>query len=387
MQLRPALTKLLCAGVAVLSMTAAAGAMEDESAAVAEAGLAPLVKRLREEKKLVGLAAMVMVDGKVVDQAADGERKQGSGVLVTTSDRWHLGSITKSITSTLIGRLVEAGKLDWDTTIGDALAGQPIHDDWRGVTLTQLLTHTAGAPANFPMLVKLKNPAEGQPRVDARREAVLGVIAKPPLTPPGEAFAYSNVGYTIAGVMAEQATGKPWEDLVRQEVFAPLKLDQAGFGPPKSPAKGYDQPRGHVTRLGFKVAMGDDADNTPIMGPAGTACMTLDELCCYANEHLRGEQGGGKLLSAETYRRLHEPALDDYACGWVARAEADGVPACRWHNGSNTMWYAFVAFIPTNNMVVAITANDGDIRAAEDAALQVLKASQSLAPASKTSQP
>ena len=51
---------------------------------------------MRKEKNLVGLAAMVMVDGQVEAAAAHGERKKGSGVPLEIGDRWHLGGITKS---------------------------------------------------------------------------------------------------------------------------------------------------------------------------------------------------------------------------------------------------------------------------------------------------
>jgi hypothetical protein len=45
-----------------------------------------------------------------------------------------------------------------------------------------------------------------------------------------------------------------------------------------------------------------------------------------------------------------------------------------WHNGSNTMWYALVVFIPGKNMVVAVTSNDGDIKQAESAAWRIVNA-------------
>ena len=61
------------------------------------------------------------------------------------------------------------------------------------------------------------------------------VIATKPANPPGEKFAYSNVGYTIAGTMAEKATGTTWEDLVKREVFEPLKLTGAGVRPAQEP--------------------------------------------------------------------------------------------------------------------------------------------------------
>lgn len=338
--------------------------------------LAKVITDLRNEKNLVGLAAMMMVDGQVQAAAADGERKKDSGVPVEIGDRWHLGGITKSITATMIARLIESGKMQWSDTVGGIFPDAPVHADWKPVTLRQLLTDTAGAPANFPKEVSRQRPPPGPELAKARREAVLKVLADKPVFLPGKMYAYSNVGYTIVGAMAEKVTGAIWEDLVKREVFEPLGLTEAGFGPPKSADKTLEQPRGHRNVLAGKIAVDDNADNTPIMGPAATVHMTLANLCTYANEHLQGELGRGKLLSAETYKKLHALELDAYACGWLRKDPSDVIPyKIFWHNGSNTLWYALVVFAPEKNSVLAVTANDGDFIQAEAAALEILKAS------------
>ena len=139
-------------GVAFIAL---AGSFPESSTGQDPAGnndkssLTELVTELREETKLVGLAAMVMVDGKVVDSAVAGERKNASGVQLQIGDRWHLGSVTKSITATTIARLVESGQMQWSDSIGMSFPNASIHQNWKPVTLRQLLTHTAGAPANF----------------------------------------------------------------------------------------------------------------------------------------------------------------------------------------------------------------------------------------------
>jgi len=202
---------------------------------------------------------------------------------------------------------------------------------------------------------------------------VLDVIAEKPVNPPGEKSVLSNVGYTIAGAMAETVTGSTWEDLVKREVFEPLKLTGAGFGPPKSTDATLEQPRGHRKAMGRKVPMIDEIDNSPIMGPAATIHMSLSDLCTFANEHLIGEHGDGKLLSAETYQLLHTPELDQYAFGWVKIAPTAKKPyALYWHNGWNTLWYALVVFIPEKNMIIAVTSNDGDLENDEAAAWEIV---------------
>jgi CubicO group peptidase (beta-lactamase class C family) len=340
------------------------------------AAIKKLVPRLRAEHKLIGLGAMLTVDGRQIAAAVDGQRKKGSGVALELGDQWHLGSITKSVTATMIARLVEQGKLKWTTTVAECFGDDfAIHEDWRKVSLVELLTHTSGAPPNLPLLSILVQPPEGAERIAARRKAVAEVLAAAPAGKPGATFVYSNVGFTIAGAMAEKSTGVSWEDLVRQEVFAPLKLADAGFGPPKDDDQALSQPRGH-TKLGpFKRAVGETDDNTPIIGPAGIIRMSLDELSRYGCEHLQGDLGAGTLLSAETYRRLHTPRMNNYAYGWVVenRPAADGGRLV-WHNGSNTMWYAYVALLPELKAVVAVTSNDGDVPAAEAAAVEIRQA-------------
>lgn len=335
---------------------------------------AQLNSNLRRDNKLVGLAATVTVDGEVVASAVDGERKTGSGVPLELGDSFHVGGIAKSITATMIARLIESGQLDWSTTVGESFPNVPIHDDWIPVTLEQLLTDTAGAPRNIPSDIKSKRPPLGPERTRARHDAVLSVLAQPPAYLPGKRNEYSNFGYVIAAAIAEQVTGKSWEELVKREVFEPLTLTSAGFGPPASPDNSLPQPRGHLPSRGDKIAMDDAADNTPIIGPAGCVHMSLADLTTFAAEHLRGERGEGKLLSRETYNRLHTPALDRYACGWILDEPTSEMPyAVYWHNGSNTLWYAYLAFVPERNLVVAVTANDGDTTNAEGAAWEILK--------------
>ena len=61
---------------------------------------------------------------------------------------------------------------------------------------------------------------------------------------PGETFTYSNMGFVFVGAMLERTTGKTWEELVTDRVFAPLGLASAGFGPQATLGR-VDAPLGH----------------------------------------------------------------------------------------------------------------------------------------------
>jgi CubicO group peptidase (beta-lactamase class C family) len=101
-----------------------------------------------------------------------GVRKAGADVAVAADDLWHLGSDTKAMTAVVIAKLVEQGKLTWDTTI-EAVLPKPVANarpEFGGVTLLQLLSHRAGLAANLNWPQLARTP--GEPRAAACRAAV-----------------------------------------------------------------------------------------------------------------------------------------------------------------------------------------------------------------------
>ncbi|HEY7773772.1 MAG TPA: serine hydrolase domain-containing protein [Marinagarivorans sp.] len=332
-----------------------------------------VVEQTQRSAGLMGLGAVVIRAGDVIGLSVSGIRKKGSARAVTTEDLWHIGSITKSFTATMMARLVERGALDWLAPLKTFFSEGDIHAQYQDVTLEQLLTHTSGLPANFPIGLMLKAaPAPGADRMLAREFAVNAILTKAPKATPGSRFVYSNVGYTVAGVIAEKATGLAWETLIEQEIFTPLSLCSGGFGVPRDAADELGQPWGHKKLFGFRLA--SQADNTPVIGPAGTVHLSLSDLAAYGEQHLVGLKNQSAYLSAESFARLHQVKLNDYALGWMTKAPRDlGLGGVHWHNGSNTLWYAMLVLLPDIDAVVAITSNDGSLRAAEKGAWNIIE--------------
>src|SRR5690606_7323970 len=99
------------------------------------------------------LAAAAFDSAGVLGIGASGIRKFGEPTEVTTDDKWHLGSCTKAMTSTLVALLIEDGLLEWSTTLGEAFGADwvpALHASYRDITVTQLLGHIGGAPADIP---------------------------------------------------------------------------------------------------------------------------------------------------------------------------------------------------------------------------------------------
>jgi len=317
--------------------------------------LTALIERARTSGSLPAVGGATFSSAGTPELAAVGQRKLGDETPVTTADLWHIGSISKSFTSALVGRFVERNELSWTATMKELVGDRA--GAFGGVTIEQLLGHRAGIPANVTPAIMGPASQGGPSVVELRRRLLTETFKGTPAAEPGVAFLYANLGYVIAASILEERTGKPWEELIRTEVLDPLSLKTAGMGPP-GVLNELTQPRGHRNGT-TPVEPGPFADNPPYMGPAGRLHMSLTDLARWGQEHLRGARGqDGTLLKAATYARLHTALPGgSYALGWVTEP-----PATRriiWHNGSNTMWYAILMLDPAADRGVVLTSNGG----------------------------
>lgn len=320
--------------------------------------ISSIVTPIIQKYQVPSMSVAIVQGDKVIALGADGIRSRNNPTKVTINDLYHLGSCTKSMTSTLIAMLVSEGLLQWDLKILEVfpeLAGK-INPAYQTVTLKQLLTHTSGLPANIDYWqIHQANPNDVK---RAREQAVIKGLATSPVTSQGNYF-YSNLGYIIAGHMAERVTGTRWEDLMRNKLFSPLGLPTMGFGAP-----GNGNPYGHQTN-GTPVSPGVYGDNAPLLGPAGTVHGTLKDWAKYVGNHLMGIKGNSSLLSQDQYRNLHTPYPGtNYALGWLILPRGWGNGNVMTHSGTNTYWYSVVWAAPNRNFAVLVAVNQGGDNAA-----------------------
>ncbi len=345
-------------------------ALVETAPARADAELQKLLEQTlaaaRDKDQLPGVAAIVQINGKIEAEAALGVRALGHPEPVTTNDHWHIGSDTKAFTATMIARLVEKGVMRFDDTLAasfPALA-KDMDPAYRAVTVAQLLTHTSGLPPltddkDLPAFMAAIGTAKD---VRAQRAAVARTYLTQAQASKAGAFAYSNLGYIVAGAVAEARTGKAWEDLIREEIFVPLGIKNAGFGAPGSAGK-TDQPFGHNEVAGKLVPLDPakpESDNPAALGPAGAINIALRDWLLFAQDHLDGVHGRGKLLKPETYRKLHTPVTEVYAFGWGAKLGPDGTPLLLTHSGSNGYWIADIRIMPKHDMIFLVVTNAGN---------------------------
>jgi CubicO group peptidase (beta-lactamase class C family) len=311
-----------------------------------------------------GAVGVVRYRGKQDALAAHGVRRAGSGDTIQTSDRMHVGSLTKSMTAAMIASLVDAGTLHWDDHPAAVLGIDPAEVDagYADSTLLDLLQHRSGMPSDDDLDTLPDLP--GTPAEQRQTGAAL-LLAQPPAVARGT-FRYSNSGYVVAAAMAEAATGQEWEDLIATRLLTPLSI-QPIVGWPTTADK-PDQPWGHV-REGTKDWSGIDPASQPalvaVANPAGNLSMTLPELGRYLDLQLQGARGFPHLLSASAFTKLQTPVgSEGYACGLeVVDLGAEG--RVLWHNGSNTTFYALMYIVPNYDLAVAIIINAGEAGTAD----------------------
>jgi CubicO group peptidase (beta-lactamase class C family) len=201
--------------------------------AIGSAGnrVADLLEPLRQKYKLPAMAGAILTSKGLDAVGATGVRKAGTPVSITIEDEWHLGSDTKAMTATILASLAEKGTLRWDQTLGQIFPqlAPSMNPQMREVTVLQLLSHRAGLPHDVPWR-RFSGASESLPL--QRRAVVKLVGSMQPVSRPGSQYAYSNVGYVLAGAIAEKLTGEAWEDLIAKIIFRPLGMTSAGFGGP-----------------------------------------------------------------------------------------------------------------------------------------------------------
>ncbi|MBN1781096.1 beta-lactamase family protein [bacterium] len=322
---------------------------------VHESRLATMLDSLRYVHDLPALAGAVVSDTGAIDARAVGCRRWGGEANVTDNDRFHLGSETKAMTAALIGMLVDDGLTGWDSTLLSVFPEYEVtmRSGYRAVTMHEILTHSAGFVTDTDL-----RPAAGS-LPEQRNEVVAWALAQQPANDRGT-YNYSNVGYIIAGAVADKLTARSYEELLSERLLEPLGITTAGFGPMGTPGL-EDQPLQHTADYD-PLDPGLHADNPPVYNSAGRLHMSIGDWSRFIAWVLACEAGNPVLVSAETADVLTTgvvpmPGEGRYACGWavVQRSWANGKTLT--HSGSNTLNYAVAWLAPDRKFAVIAATN------------------------------
>ena len=177
---------------------------------------------VRDEHHLPGLIGAILTGNRLAAIGALGIRKIGSPEPIRVTDQMHLGSCTKAMTATMIGTLIDEGKLSGETTIRQVFpeVAPQLHPDFQAVTLRQLLTHRAGLPANGPWW-----RLSGKTTTEKRRDLLVRMLSEAPRSRPG-----STLCLLQRRLCPGRADGRASDGRIVGDLDAPAVVRAAGDG-------------------------------------------------------------------------------------------------------------------------------------------------------------
>lgn len=305
-----------------------------------------------------GLSVAVIHDGKLAWARGWGVRDVVSCTPVTPDTDFQAASISKVVTAMLALRMAEQGKIGLDRNINDALRSWRLPKDPKlapnGVTLRQLLSHTAGLGvhgftgyvpgAPLPTTVQI---LDGVP--PANTPAVRSVL------PAGAQFEYSGGGYVVAQLALADVSGLPFETLAQRDILGPLGMTRSAFAMPPTPAILANAALGHAN--GSVIPGNYRID--PELAPAGlwTTAGDLAKLLMDLQASATGKTG--HRLSPAMTRQMMRPVKDNWGLG--VAVYPTGIPRFM-HDGVNEGYQSYmIAYTDKGDGVVAL-ANGGDGR-------------------------
>ncbi|NQU35789.1 MAG: beta-lactamase family protein [Bacteroidetes bacterium] len=322
-----------------------------------------MISRIIKKYKLPSVGYALLKDGNLTDIYVEGVRKISTSTRVTPNDKYHIGSCTKAMTATLVAIFIKDGLLSWKTKL-KALFPY-VHPDYESTTIEMLLAHRGGISNDLINFIdgKLWNIIKDKTLdpVEGRKILCLEMLTRKPFAAPGSKFIYSNAGYTILGAILETISNSSWENLLKQKLFKPLKMNSSGFGSPANPdlLKKPNQPWGH--NFLEDVLTPCNVDNPPTIGPAGSVHCTIGDWLKFIKLHLDGSNEKSNFFEPDIFFKLHKPyPKQKYTYGgWIRlnRSWADGMVLT--HAGSNNYNHAKVLIAPVKNSAILIFMNYG----------------------------
>jgi len=243
--------------------------------------------------------------GQVIYAKGVGDANLQAQVPNTPQTKFGIASITKQFTAALVLQQVEQGRIHLDDTISNYLPWYR-KDTGQRMTVDQLLHHTSGLPADYDDPEFCDTPEARQhysPREFAEKFCQPNLDAE-----PGTKWAYSNRGYVLLGVILEHVTGKPFEDLLKEQLLEPLRMKDTGIDHNDLAERGGAS--GYARHAGPRYTPGPYLDRGHIFS-AGAMYSSAEDLLRW-NQALSSTN----FFSPEIRKAMFTPGKHDWADGW-----------------------------------------------------------------------
>ncbi|MET0908278.1 MAG: serine hydrolase domain-containing protein [Ilumatobacteraceae bacterium] len=264
--------------------------------------------------RVTGFQAAVLFGDEILLSSAWGMADVERAVPMTTQHLFRIASHSKTFTATAVMQLLERGTLRLDDRVDQWLpelaspdpqlesASDVVSDatTFGALTLRDLLSHSGGVirdghDGDFWQLT-MPFPDEAE---------LLRIVADDSVVlPSNERFKYSNIGFSVLGLVIARAAGTSYHEFVTESIIDRLGLDDTG--PEYDPARADQFAAGHTASI-FGDRQRLDHCDTAAMASATGFYSTASDVCRYASAHFLGDR---RLLSDASKRQMQRPAVD-----------------------------------------------------------------------------
>lgn len=232
-------------------------------------GIDEKIVHLMEENKTVGLSVAVVKDGEVLYSKGFGYRDLKQQLPVTENTLFHIASMTKAFTGSLLGILESEKQLSLTDKPAMHIPNFQFYNDKMNnlITIEDLLSHKSGIGTQGVSLEFFPNAN--------KLETVQRLRYLKPESEVKNSWDYSNMGYTLAGTIVEQVTNKTWDTNIKESIFKPLNMTNSCTTNKEmmdtgNYALGYGMHKGQIELLPYQ--------NYYAFGPAGIIKSSVKDL-------------------------------------------------------------------------------------------------------------
>lgn len=296
-----------------------------------------------------GAAVLVLDHGRVVlDRGYGFADVDARRPVDPHATRWSFASVTKVVTATALMQLVERGRVDLDADVGRYLKVARVPErPYAAITPRHLLTHTDGLDE---LPGRRAEPGEALQPLETFLSTRLVRAAA-----PGGVTRYGSYGIALAGAIVEDASGLPYAEYVRREIFAPLGMTASTIGTPDPAAAGaataYEWADGSLRRVAY-----ERYHTLPTSSLVGT----VDDLGRFAALHLGAgpPAGTARVLAPATIHDMAarhasvHPEVPGWGYGWQLD-DANGQRIVE-HGGDIGGFSSLVTLLPDSQLGIVV---------------------------------
>ncbi len=336
----------------------------DDTQALVDYGRA-LVEREIRQRDIPGLSLVLVDRDSVLWAEAFGWASRNEERPLTTDTGMMTGSVTKLFTALAIVQLSEQGKLDLDAPLRHYLPDLAIQSRFGEpeFSVRQVLSHHAGLPSDRLGGLSLYGSARHTPRSQYRNwQQLPAQLADSHLVnPPGRVRSYSNLGYSLLGLVVERVSGQRYPDYIDQHLLQPVGMTSAGI-------LHKDNPMSDRLARGFTHYGEIEGVYTRDM-PAASLVASAEDLGRFMQVLLRG---GAPLLQEASLQAMFSPQNEEVALdgdlrmglgfnlsGFAIRpgARLSGMDSLAGHDGNIAPYHTQLILLPEAGLGIAVLTN------------------------------